>query len=265
MALRGAPLITPKDLFSKITAKGNIRVLDCTWHLPTPGSPPRNAREDFHSQHIPGAQFFDIDANSDQSSPYEHMLPPPAQFEESAGKLGINNDTHVIVYDNNTNFGVFSAQRVWWTFRVFGHDLVTVLDGGLPRWKKEGLPVTAEIETVPKQTFRARFNTGLIKYFEDMEQNIRTKEYQVIDARSAPRFHGKAPEPREGEWTISVLIWKEAWKIICYLRKANLINITCIGYVCIQHDFRIMNYRGTWCTNLLQGGGKTFICWLNSV
>lgn len=115
----------------------NLRILDGSWHLPITK---RDAKKEYGEKRIPGALFFDIDECIDKSSPYEHMIPSAEEFAHYVQKLGITNDTHVVVYDRNEKFGLFSAPRVWWTFRVFGHNLVSVVDGGLPKWCSDGLP-----------------------------------------------------------------------------------------------------------------------------
>ncbi len=198
--LRVSPLVNTKWLVDKLSNRtGNLTLLDASWHFPFTK---RNARSEFYKTHIPYAQFFDIDECSDKSSPYDHMLPSPEQFEEYVGKLGISNSTHVVVYDNNENLGLFSAQRVWWTFRVFGHNLVSVLDGGFPKWNREQYDTTDEVETItPHQQgkFKARFTPDLVKSFEQIEQNLKEQKFIVMDARSAGRFEGTAPEPRPGK------------------------------------------------------------------
>ena len=112
----------------------DLRILDGTWHMP---QLQRDARREFVEAHIPGAAFFDIDRIADSSVPLPHMLPPPEAFAASVGALGIGDGDRVVVYDVR---GVVSAARVWWTFRVFGHDRVAVLDGGLRKWRAEGRP-----------------------------------------------------------------------------------------------------------------------------
>lgn len=171
----------------------NFRVVDASWHLPSSG---RNAKTEYMSKHIQGAPFFDIDECADQTSDFGHMLPPPKAFESYVGNLGISNDTHVVVYDNNEAFGIFSAQRVWWMFRIFGHDQVSVLDGGLPKWLKDGLPVTAEVPTFSPVKFQANFHPSLVKSYGEMEKNVEEKAFQVVDARKSGRFEGTEPEPR---------------------------------------------------------------------
>ena len=203
--LRVSTIITPKDLAEKMTSAANYRVLDCTWHMPLTGfSGKKNARQDFYKDHIPGAQFFDISECLDKESRYEHMLPSEEQFADYVSKLGINNNTHVIVYDNNPNFGLFSAQRVWWMFRVFGHNLVTLLDGGVPRWVKEGYYTTDDVEKVSPQPFQAKYNKALVKTFEEMEANLEAKTFQVVDARPAGRYEGTQSEPVPGKCFINM-------------------------------------------------------------
>ena len=120
-------LSSPKDLI----------ILDGS--LAMPGEK-RDTHNDFEKSRIFGAKFFDIEECSDKTTPYEHMMPTAEEFASFVNKLGVRRATHVVVYDNNVKFGMFSAPRVWWTFRVFGHERVSVLDGGLPRWLAEGYP-----------------------------------------------------------------------------------------------------------------------------
>ncbi|XP_065832485.1 3-mercaptopyruvate sulfurtransferase-like isoform X2 [Oscarella lobularis] len=176
---------------------GRIRILDASWHMPATG---RNASEEFAQRRIPTAQFFDVDRIADQKSDLPHMLPSPSEFEEHVAKLGIGNDSHVVVYDNNAS-GLFSAARVWWTFRVFGHDDVSVLDGGLPKWIENGCSVEDGQAKAPiaSATFRVHeFRSGLVRTFQDIKENVQSNVEQVADARSEGRFDGTAPEPRPG-------------------------------------------------------------------
>ena len=114
-----------------------LRVLDTSWHLPKEN---RDPKKEFLAHRIPGAKFFDIEECVDKSSPYEHMLPNTEDFSNYVRSLGLKNDSHVVVYDNN-NGGLFSAPRVWWMLRAFGHDRVSILDGGFPKWCAGGYPV----------------------------------------------------------------------------------------------------------------------------
>ena len=172
----------------------NLRILDSSWHMPGTN---RNPFAEYLEGHIPGALFFDIDDCCNKNSDYEHMLPSPTQFEKYAGKLGINNETHVVLYDNN-EMGLFSAPRVWWTFKIFGHNAVSILNGGFPKWLAEGQPVTKDIKNVDKEIFKAKFKSAGVKSFEEIQRNIHEKEFQMADARPSGRFYGIDPEPRPG-------------------------------------------------------------------
>lgn len=170
-----------------------LKVLDATWFLPSYG---RKGFDNYKNGHIPGAQFFDIDACSTKSN-YEHMLPSESQFAEYVGNLGIDNETHVVVYNDHPDFALFSAPRVWWTFRVFGHDGVSILGGGLRSWKDAGYPIATGEEGGQKKSFITNLDASRVKSFEDVVNNITDPKFQLVDARPAGRFHGTAPEPRE--------------------------------------------------------------------
>lgn len=188
-----ADWLVPTDWLAANLAAPGVVVLDGSMHLPTSG---RNARAEHAATHIPGALFFDIDEVSDKSIPLPHMLPKAAQFGDQVGRMGIGNDTRVIVYDSE---GLYSAARVWWMFRTMGHDNVAVLDGGLKKWKAEGRPVTAEATPAraPK-TFTARFRPELVRDAAAVRGLIGDKSVQIVDARAANRFAGSVPEPRAG-------------------------------------------------------------------
>ncbi len=172
-----------------------LRILDTSWYLP---KTKRNPGAEFARTHIPGSSFFDIDECSDKSSAFDHMLPSPSLFSRYVGELGIGNDTHVVVYDTS-DFGAYSAPRVWWMFRLFGHSLVSVLDGGMKNWLADGYPVTSEYSKPECRQFKAAVNQLWVKSYEDVLENIRTRRVQTVDARSAGRFRGTEPEPRDGE------------------------------------------------------------------
>lgn len=170
----------------------DVVVVDGSYFLPMHK---RNAYAEFGGGHIPGAVFFDIDAICDRSSELPHMLPGPTQFGEAVGALGIGDGDTVVVYDS---LGLFSAARVWWTFRVFGAKKVFVLDGGLPKWKAESRPLeTGDTERAPRK-FNAQMNVNAVAMLSDMRMVLVDRSAQVVDARSAERFTGKAPEPRPG-------------------------------------------------------------------
>jgi len=169
-----------------------VVVVDGSYHLPTQQ---RDARQEYRDGHIPGAVFFDIEAIADTSSDLPHMLPGPDAFAQAVGALGIGNDDTIVCYDS---LGLFSAPRVWWTFRIFGADKVFILDGGLPRWKSAGKPLErGEPNRTPK-TFHATMNTAAVAMQSDVQVALNDGSTQVVDARSTERFRGEAPEPRPG-------------------------------------------------------------------
>ena len=185
--------IVNTDWLAANLGSANLVVLDGSMHLPTSG---RNARKEYEVAHIPGALYFDIDEISDKSNPLPHMLPKPEQFALQVGKMGIGNDTRVVVYDSE---GLYSAGRVWWMLRTMGHENVAVLDGGLKKWKAEGRVVTDQPSPAPApNTFTPRFDSSRVRDAAAVKALIGDSKVQIIDARAAPRFAGSVPEPRAG-------------------------------------------------------------------
>ncbi len=185
------PLITPAQLRSRLGEAGLV-VLDATYYLPNEG---KNAAALYTGAKIPGAAFFDVDKIADTESGLPHMLPAPARFAEQVAALGVSSSSHVVVYDQ---VGLFSAARAWWMFRVFGHDNVQVLDGGLPGWIAAGGAVTSTPVTPAPGDFTPSFRPEMVRSLENMRQNLTTGAEQILDARGAGRFHGTVPEPRAG-------------------------------------------------------------------
>jgi thiosulfate/3-mercaptopyruvate sulfurtransferase len=191
----------------------DLKVLDASWYMP---DEQRNPIQEYQVAHIPGALFFDVDGISDRTTNLPHMLPSEDAFAAAASALGIENKDGLVVYDGK---GIFSAARVWWMFRVFGHDRVWVLDGGLPRWRASGydvessasgdaiLKASAATEAIEKVyqgqavgpiTFQTKFQPHLVWTLEQVKKNIEDGTHQQIDARSKARFDGAAAEPRKG-------------------------------------------------------------------
>lgn len=185
------PLVTTDWLAAHLGDPGLV-VLDGSWHMPDAG---RDAKAEYARGHIPGAVFFDIDQVSDHASNLPHMLPAPADFATAVRRLGLEPDSTVVVYDS---VGVFSAPRVWWSFRTMGHDRVFVLDGGLPKWLAEGHPVEAGWREAAHGEFKAHFRPELVRDLAGVRGVLDGGSEQVVDARSAARFRGEAPEPRYG-------------------------------------------------------------------
>ena len=170
----------------------DLIVVDASYYLPTQK---RDAHAEYRASHIPGAVFFDIEAVADQSTDLPHMLPTASDFASAAGALGIAETDTIVVYDCT---GLFSAARVWWTFRVFGAAQVFILDGGFPKWKAEARPVeSGDVRRTPR-TFAARLNAGAVAGVSDVRRALDSSGAQVIDARSGPRFRGEEAEPRAG-------------------------------------------------------------------
>ena len=171
---------------------GSVRVVDGSWHMPAEA---RNGAAEYLQRHIPGAVFFDIDHVADHDTDLPHMLPTPEAFAQAAGALGLSRETDIVVYDVH---GIRSAARVWWTLRVMGYDKVHVLDGGLRKWLAEGRPVEAG-DVVPQPvTVAPRFEAELVRNAQDVQAILQSGAARMLDARSAARFRGEAPEPRAG-------------------------------------------------------------------
>jgi thiosulfate/3-mercaptopyruvate sulfurtransferase len=173
-------------------ADPDLVVIDASWHMP---ATKRDGRREFLAGHIPGAVFFDLDAVSDHTSPLPHMLPSPQDFASAMGVLGVSNDMRVVVYDGA---GLFSAPRLWWMLRIFGHEHVAILDGGLPKWTAESHPLDAGEAHPTARSFVPHFNAAAVADVAQVRQALDSGSDQVLDARSADRFFARAPEPRAG-------------------------------------------------------------------
>ncbi len=170
----------------------DVRIVDASYYLPHEGLDPR---AEFEAHHIPGAVFFDIDEIADTTSDLPHMIPPPEKFSARVRKLGLGDGVRIVIYDQR---GIFSAPRVWWTFRLFGHEDVAVLDGGLPKWLAEGRPVEDGPADPSERHFTARTNSFMVRDLDQMVKNLEKGREQVLDARSRARFEGSEAEPRPG-------------------------------------------------------------------
>jgi thiosulfate/3-mercaptopyruvate sulfurtransferase len=186
------PLVSTEWLAAELGAD-DLVVLDAT--IFPPGDT-RDARSQFAIARIPGARRFDINLIADRQSPLPHMVPSAEYFAQQVQAIGISNDSRVVCYDQ---LGMFSAPRAWWMFRLFGHDQVAVLDGGLPKWRaeqravQEGTPPAA-----PPGRFQSALRAGLLRGLGDVRDNINSRRELVLDARSADRFHARVAEPRPG-------------------------------------------------------------------
>jgi len=170
----------------------DLRVLDASWYLPDQG---RDAQAEYAAGHIPGARFFDIDEISDHRSELPHMAPPPEKFMSRMRAMGVGDGHQVVVYDGA---GLLSAARVWWLFRYMGHDDVAVLDGGFPKWTKEGRPVEDLPPVIRDRHMIVRVQNQLVRNVTQVSQAMKLQDVEIVDARAKGRFSGEMPEPRPG-------------------------------------------------------------------
>lgn len=185
-----APLVTPEWLKSHMNDPKLI-ILDASMPENKSGQD-----SDLIDVQIKNARFFDLkNSFSDKESSLPNMLPTEASFTIACQDLGINADSLIVVYDN---LGVYSSPRVWWMFKAMGHENITVLDGGLPKWIKQGLPTEPiQKSNYAKGTFSAKFRPSMVKNAVQILKNIDQNQALVIDARSSGRFCGMEPEPRK--------------------------------------------------------------------
>jgi len=185
------PLVSTEWLAEHLR-DANVKLLDATFKLP--GILPL-PKDDYLAAHIPGAVYFDVDAVSDHSNPLPHMFPSADQFGRDVGALGVSNGDTVVIYDAG---GWVAAPRAWWMFLSYGHRDVRILNGGLKKWRAEGRPVESGEPKAKPATFRASYDAKRVRSIEQMIANVANRAEQVIDARAADRFEGRAAEPRPG-------------------------------------------------------------------
>ena len=172
-----------------------VKIIDASWHL----IKNRNAFEEYNKEHIENAIFFDLDKNSNQRKdlPHGHFLPSVNEHEKSLSEMGILNTDRIIIYCYSD---LISSCRAWFQFLYFGHDhkLVSVLNGGMKKWKLEGRKVTNLKTELTQSKYKAKENKDMIKVLSQINENIKKKEFTLLDARSKNRFLGLEPEPRPG-------------------------------------------------------------------
>ncbi len=187
------PLVSTAWLADHLSAP-DVRVVDASWYLPEEG---RDAKAEYEAGHIPGATFFDLMDVRDTDSAFPMMLPDPVKFSSRVRAMGLGDGHRIVVYDGA---GLFSAARVWWMFRVMGHQDIMVLDGGFPKWRAED----REIEDLPPlgasrpRHFTARKRAMMVRDTADVAEAVKAGSAQVVDARSPSRFAGEEDEPRPG-------------------------------------------------------------------
>ncbi len=181
-------LVTPEWLAAQ-RGKPDLVILESTKYLPNVG---KDGHESFLAQHIPGARYFDLDVIADIDSDLPHMVPSAGRFAKLVGALGVSDSSRIVFYDQNDTMW---ATRGWWMMGLFGHDQVSVLDGGLAAWQKAGYPVeSGEPAAATPSRFTPRLRAERLRGLGDMMET----EALVLDARAPARFAGTAPEPRPG-------------------------------------------------------------------
>ena len=169
-----------------------IKIIDGTLYMPASGL---NGFEVFKDKHIPNALFVDLEEISDQNSNLPHMMPDNDYFSKKISSLGINNNDHLVIYDM---YGMFSAARIWFMFKAFSHEKVSLLNGGFPAWVDTGGEISNQINQLEPSNYKADLNKSLIVSYKEVFNNLSNNKYQIIDARSPDRFSGISDEPRPG-------------------------------------------------------------------
>ncbi len=186
-----SPLVSAewlRDAFER----SDVVVLDASWHMPATR---RDGATEFELGHIPGAAFFSIDGIADPDSTLPHMVPTAEAFAAAVGALGVGAGDHVVCYATE---GIGTAPRAWWMFRLFGHERVSVLDGGLPAWTAGGGTLDKGPARPRPRAFQATFNPARIRDLAAVRANLEAATELVVDARSVGRFAGTETEPRPG-------------------------------------------------------------------
>jgi thiosulfate/3-mercaptopyruvate sulfurtransferase len=188
--MSSTPSLVSTDWLTENLNIANVKIIDATWFLPNSG---RDAKAEFKENHIPGAHFFDVDEIADLDNPLPHMMPSNEKMSSRIRSMGINNSDHIVVYDNSN---LSTAARAWFMFKNFDHENVSILNGGYMKWTKEGKAVDNDIVTSMASHYSANKDETSIRNIDEVLCNIDSQKEQVVDARSAGRFNGTAPEPR---------------------------------------------------------------------
>lgn len=182
-----APLLVTADWVAERLHDPQIRVVDLRWYLTEPG----RGRQEYLEAHVPGAAYMDIDHDLSAPAwhgPGRHPLPAPEHFAGVAARTGISAASHVIIYDA---VGGAYATRLWWLLRYFGHDRVSLLDGGWPAWVAGGYATEAGEAQITAALFTPQPNPAMLVYADDVERMRHAPDVLLLDARSAERFEGK--------------------------------------------------------------------------
>ena len=170
----------------------DLRIVDCTKHLPGTG---REPLAEYEAGHIPGAVFMDLAELTDTSNPTENMLPPAEKFASRMQSLGLGDGSRIVLYDDSA---VKTSARAWFMLKMFGAHDVALLDGGIAKWKAEGRPLAQGKEQLRHRHFTAWQDDSRVRTKADVLANLHSKAEQVVDARGAARWSGADPDPRPG-------------------------------------------------------------------
>ena len=170
----------------------DLRIVDCTKHLPGTG---RDPKAEYEAGHIPGAVFMELGDLTDTSNPIENMLPPAEKFASRMQSLGLGDGSRIVLYDDSA---VKTSARAWFMLKMFGAHDVAILDGGLAKWKAEGRPLTQGKESLRHRHFTAWQDDKGVRTKAHVLANLHSKHEQVVDARGAARWSGAEEDPRPG-------------------------------------------------------------------
>lgn len=189
-----APLFVSADWLKEHYTEETLQVLDARM-LPPGQEAVRDIEAEYLAGHLPDAPYFNIEALSDHTSAYPHMMPRPEAFAVAMRELGVNQDKHLVIYDEGN---LFSAPRAWWMLRAFGCVNVSILAGGLQGWKAAGFDVATGPVSLPEGEFDAKYDHTQVKRLTDVLLISHEGGAQIIDARAANRFNAEVDEPRPG-------------------------------------------------------------------
>ena len=199
------------SLISTDFAEKNLKkfkIIDASWHLP---SEKRDPYLEYKECHIPNSVFFDLEDTSEKYTDLPHMLPSEDRWSKSISNLGISNNDKILIYDNSK---LYSACRCWFSLMYFGHDIekLYILNGGLKKWKQENKVLTSKKTNVEKSNYKTFKKNNYVFKMSQINENINSNNFVVVDARSFKRFNGEIEEPRKG------------------LRKGHIKNSLCLPY-----------------------------------
>lgn len=188
--------MTPEEIFVSPQwvrdhqQKGGLKIVDGSWYMP---AAKRDCAREFEQVHIPGAVFFDQDKIVDPDSTLPHTVPSPQIFAEAVGKLGINIDDEIVIYETGD---LFAAPRVWWLFHIMGAKKLHILRGGISAWQAERFETESGAVHPQAVDFNPVYAPEKVVFIEEMVLIAKHAKAHIADARSAERFTGAVPEPR---------------------------------------------------------------------